>query len=191
MWVFGHLGIGSKLASPLSRKLPYGWLLLGTLLPDLIDKSLYYSLVLYTGRHGNEIGLISGTRTFGHTALFVLGLTVLATIRRSTVIAALVLGVASHLMLDGFQDYWLQRVLHHEGESSLLLAVFFPFYESHFAEIPYATFLDHLKSGTRPMLIIAEAVGLAILGWDWWKKKWRPKFLHRSGSTSKKSKAVR
>lgn len=191
MWIFGHLGIGSKVAAPLSRKLPYGWLLLGTILPDLIDKPLYYSFALYTGRHGNEIGLISCTRTLGHTALFAIGLALLATLRRSTLLAAITLGVASHLVLDGFQDYWLQRVLHFEGESSLLLAALFPFYENRFAEMPYASWLDHLKSGTKPMLITAEVVGMAFLGWDWWKKKWRPKFLHRTGLASKKSKAVR
>ncbi len=196
MWVFGHLGIGSKLAAPLSRKLPYGWLLFGTLLPDLIDKPLYYLSAFATGRHGSAIGLISCTRTLGHTALFTFALAGLATFRRSPILAAVVLGVASHLMLDGFQDYWTHQVLHVEGENSLLMAALFPFYENHFAEMPYESWLEHLKSGRQPILVTAEVVGLAILGWDWWKKKWRPqfvrpKFLRRIGLVSRKSKAVR
>jgi len=184
VWLFGHLGIGSKLAAPLSRKLPYGWLLLGTILPDLIDKPLYYLM-------GSKFDLISCTRTFGHTAIFVFGLTLLATFRKSTLLAAITLGVASHLVLDGFQDYWIYRVLHHKGESSLLLAALFPFYEARFGAMPFESLLAHLKSGNRPIVLTAEAVGLLFLGWDWWKKKWRPKWLVRIGSASRKSKAAR
>lgn len=191
MWIFGHLGIGSKLAAPLSRKLPYGWLLFGTLLPDLVDKTLYYSLAFATGRRGYEIGLISGTRTLGHTAIFAFIFALLATLRRSKLLAALVLGIASHLVLDGFQDYWFHRVLHLEGDSSLLLAALFPFYENHFAEMPYGSWLDHLKSGTQPLLIFGESLGIAILGWDAWKRKFRPTAFFRTESSSKKSRAGR
>lgn len=180
MWVFGHLGIGSKLASPLSRKLIYGWLLLGTLLPDLIDKTLYYSLAIFTGKLGSELGLISCTRTFGHTALFVFLLALFATVRKSAPLASLALGVASHLVLDGFQDYWTYRVLHSQGESSLLLAILFPFYKSHFSVMPYDSFFDHLKSVNQPILLVTEGIGIMILIWDWRIKKKRTKSPHRN-----------
>ncbi len=181
MWVFGHLGIGSKLVSPLTRRLPYAWVLFGTVLPDLIDKPLYYALAYSTGKRGYEIGLISCTRTLGHTAIFVFALTLISILRRSTSLAAIVLGISSHLVLDGFQDYWIHRVLHIQGESSLLLAALFPFYENHFGEMPFESFMEHLKSGTQPILIMSEGAGLLFLGWDWWKKRWRPKFFHRNG----------
>lgn len=184
MWIFGHLGIGSKLAAPLSRKLPYGWLLLGTILPDLIDKPLFYLL-------GSKFELISCTRTLGHTAIFTFGLALLASLRKSKLLAAITLGVASHLVLDGFQDYWIHRVLHHEGESSLILAALFPFYEPRFGMMPYDSLLDHLKSGNRPIVLTAEGIGLLFLGWDWWKKKWRPKWPVRIGSVSRRSKGGR
>ncbi len=175
MWVFGHLGIGSKLVAPMARRLPYGWLLFGAILPDLIDKPLYYAMSIATGRTGAGIGLISCTRTIGHTALFALGLAALATWRKSRVLAALSLGVASHLALDGFQDYWAHRVQGVPGESSLVLAALFPFFEARFGIQPFPSFSEHLKSGGRPLLLLTEGIGIAILAWDYSKRRWRPK----------------
>src|ERR1700733_5728748 len=100
MIFFGHLGIGLKTAQPFRRDLPLKPLLLGTLLPDLIDKTLYYGLSFATGRRGAELRLISGTRTFGHTILFTLALGAIAARRRSKTLAALALGSATHLFLD-------------------------------------------------------------------------------------------
>jgi hypothetical protein len=191
MWVFGHLGIGSKLASPFSRKLPLRWVLFGTLLPDLIDKPLYYGSVLVTGRHGLEIGLISCTRTFGHTALFLFALSLIAYIRKSPLFAALTIGVATHLVLDGFQDYWLSHVMELGGESSLRIAALYPFLQASFADMPFTSFADHFKSGAQPFTIASESVGIAILGWDYWKKKWRFKQLLRSGLPWRKPRAAR
>ena len=190
MWVFGHLGFGAKLASPLSRKLPFGWLLLGTLLPDLIDKPLYYALYFTTGRHGADLGLISCTRTFGHSSLLILALSLSAYFRRSRVLAAITLGMATHLMLDGFQDYWIYRVLQHEGESSLLLAALYPLYEGRFGVMPYGTMGEHLKAIGDPFLIVTEVLGLSVLGWEIWKKKW-PKKGFRSELFSRRSKVGR
>lgn len=191
MWVFGHLGIGSKLAAPFSRKLPYAWVLVGTLLPDLIDKPLYYGFALATGRSGFDIGLISCSRTLAHTAIFVFVLSVIAFARKSTIFAALSIGVATHLVLDGFQDYWLIEVLGQPGESSLRLAALFPFYENRFGNYPFESVMDHLKSSIRTVTIIAEAIGVAILGWDYWKKKWKFKQLLRIGLPWRKPRAAR
>ncbi|MBI5201898.1 MAG: metal-dependent hydrolase, partial [Elusimicrobia bacterium] len=41
MIFFGHLGLGDALAAPVRRGLPRRWVLLGTVLPDLLDKPLY------------------------------------------------------------------------------------------------------------------------------------------------------
>jgi hypothetical protein len=191
MWILGHLGIGEKLAAPFSRRLPLRWILFGTLLPDLIDKPLYYGAVLFTGRHGAEIGLISCTRTFGHTALFLFALSFIAYARKSKIFAALTIGVATHLVLDGFQDYWFQNVMHLGGESSLRIAALYPFLQSHFADMPYPNLLDHLKSVDRPFTLIAEGIGAAILGWDYWKKKWKFKQLLRIGLPWRKPRGAR
>jgi hypothetical protein len=191
MWIFGHLGIGSKIAAPWSRKLSIYAVLVGTVLPDLIDKPLYYGAAALTGRHGLEIGLVSCTRTFGHTAIFLFTLSLIAFFRQSKLFAALTIGVATHLVLDGFQDYWFEHVMNLGGESSLRIAVLFPFLQSRFADMPYTTLLDHLRSGERPFTIVSESVGIAILGWDYWKKKWRFKQLLRIGLPWRKPRAAR
>ena len=65
MFVFGHLGIGYKLASPWSRRLSKRLILLGTVLPDLIDKPVYYGLSWWTGKSGAALGLIDRARQVG------------------------------------------------------------------------------------------------------------------------------
>ena len=81
MFLLGHLGIGRELVKPFSKGLPLAGIFLGTILPDLIDKPLYYSLAVITHKWGSELGLISGTRTFGHTAAFLLLLTFISFIK--------------------------------------------------------------------------------------------------------------
>ncbi len=191
MWVFGHLGIGSKIAAPLSRKLSYPWLLTGTLLPDLIDKPLYYGLSLATGRTGPDLGLISCTRTFGHSAILLFIFSFIALTRKSTRVAALTLGMASHLVLDGFQDYWIHVVLGISGESSLRLAALYPIYRPHFGILPYRSLFEHLQSASKPFVITTEILGALILAWDYWKKQWRPKRVLRSGLPWRKPRAGR
>ena len=100
MLPLAHMGIGSKLVNTWSKELPRWALLAGTLLPDVIDKPLYYILFAITRLNGGHLGLINNSRTVGHTAMFLLALTLLAVTRRSRVLAALALGVATHLMLD-------------------------------------------------------------------------------------------
>src|SRR6267143_777482 len=56
MFVFGHLGVGSWVIARRVRAEQLAWVLFGTLLADLIDKPLYYALVLATGRHGAALG---------------------------------------------------------------------------------------------------------------------------------------
>src|SRR4051812_22338745 len=108
MIFFGHLGFGLKLANPFlgqkSGRFPLKWLLVGTLLPDVIDKSLYYGLSWLNGLRGADLGLISGTRTLGHSALFLLLLAGFAALLKSRPLAALTLGVATHLLVDHLGD---------------------------------------------------------------------------------------
>lgn len=168
MWVFGHLGIGSKIVQPLRKDLSYGWVLFGALLPDLIDKPLYYGAAWSTGRWGDEIGLISCTRTFGHSGIFIALLLAAAYFRRSRVLAALVLGVASHFALDGIQDYYALHNHLIERPSSMEMALLFPWFHR-FASMPYASARDHLATVGQPFLLATEAVGALIIAWDYWK----------------------
>jgi hypothetical protein len=192
MWIFGHLGFGAKIAQPFARRLPVAWLLAGTVLPDFIDKPLYYFSALATGRHGFEIGLISCTRTLGHTAIFALALAGLAFVRKSKPLAALALGVATHLAIDGFQDFWFHRVEGHDGESAAVVAILFPFYLPRFSAMPFATFADHLKSGAQPFLLISESIGFLLFAWTVWKERRRIRLaVVRTGSALRKSRSDR
>src|SRR6266581_9543183 len=101
MFVLGHLGIGSWVAARRVRAEQLAWLFFGTLLADLVDKPLYYALVLATGRRGAELGLVTGTRTFGHTLLLVVALWLLLPRRIGTPLA---LGMITHLGLDELGD---------------------------------------------------------------------------------------
>lgn len=126
MFVLGHLGIGSFIAKPWRTGLPRRALLIGTLLPDLIDKPLYYLASAWSGEHG--YGIITGTRTFGHTAIFNLTLASAMFLSKSKTLAALTLGVATHLLLDGIGD-------HFKG-SLVSIPLLWPFTEQVFPIIP-------------------------------------------------------
>ena len=74
MFVFGHIGIGRALVRPWQARLPAVPLILGMLLPDIIDKPLYYSRIW---------PFIARFRTFGHTGLLLLVLLGAASARQS------------------------------------------------------------------------------------------------------------
>ena len=162
MFVLGHLGVGSALARPCSRGLKKRFMFLGTLLPDLIDKPLYYGLSLITGLKGADLGIISGTRTFGHTALFLLTLCVIAFARRSRVLVALALGIATHLVLDGLWDRLGPTTLP-LGDISPLAGIFWPALGTQFPIYPFNDVQDHLSKFLQPAFWGGELLGLALL----------------------------
>jgi hypothetical protein len=163
MFVFGHLGIGSKMVSPWTTGLKRSHVLIGTILPDLIDKPLYYFPSWITGKSGAELGLISGPRTFGHTGLLLLLMATTAIIRRSKLLAALALGMATHIFLDNLADHFLPP-----GKSpSALLAMTWPISGPGFPA-SYGGVDGFLHSFT-PFLIGAEVIGIGLLAWDQWK----------------------
>ncbi|HYV66628.1 MAG TPA: hypothetical protein VE964_10330 [Myxococcales bacterium] len=166
MFVLGHLGIGSWIAARRVRAEQLGWLLFGTLLPDLIDKPLYYALSLATGRHGRELGLISGTRTFGHTLLLVAVLWILLPRRAGTPLA---LGMLTHLGLDELGDLLgaVFPALRTHTSPGTLHAILFPFLGLQFPGFPYRTALEHLASLTNLYVVCGEIAGGALLAWQW------------------------
>ena len=174
MLPFGHMGIGSKLASPWSRDLSKPALLIGTILPDLIDKPLYYILSFATGKSGAALGIISSTRTLGHTAICLLLITGAAMIWRSRWLAALAMGVSTHLFLDNLGDTLsVYFDTHVSGERSALVALLWPFLKANyqFAIAPFANVQEHAQRSFNGVTIGAEIVGTAILGWDYWKNR--------------------
>lgn len=100
MLLFGHLGLtvaGGRVVEKLARgKLApdYRVLLVGAVLPDLVDKPIGYVLMSSSFNNG---------RLFAHSLLFLAGLTLaglLADGRARPVLLTLALGTAIHLALD-------------------------------------------------------------------------------------------
>ncbi|MGI0149914.1 MAG: metal-dependent hydrolase [Thermoplasmata archaeon] len=96
MFLLGHLGIGLGLAWLLAWRSPsridYRLVLLGTILPDLIDKPLGFALGLET-------------RIWAHTFLFLSVILVLSLIPAARSARFVGFGVATHLLLD---QIWAQ-----------------------------------------------------------------------------------
>jgi hypothetical protein len=165
MFPLGHLGIGLKTAQPFKRGLPLKPLLLGTLLPDLIDKPLYHGLALATGRQGAELGIVAGTRSFGHTLLFTAALWALARARRSKALAALALGASTHLLLDLVTDAFIVPAFFKGGAADTSRILAWPLLGWQF---PFTTrgLFDHLGHVFNPFILSAEILGALILLWE-------------------------
>lgn len=165
MLFFAHAGIGTSLAAPLVTANRRRALLLGTLLPDLVDKPLYYGMVWATGRHGAELGLISGSRTVGHTLLAMVTLAAAGRLLRRPALVAVALGMVTHLLLDGAGDLLGLLGPHRPRVGpSILAAIFFPLFGPHFPVLPFHDAAEHLGSlVVRPELIVAELIGAALL----------------------------
>ncbi|MCA1828594.1 MAG: metal-dependent hydrolase [Myxococcales bacterium] len=158
----GHLGVGSRLLFGWRARLPALWLYLGCLLPDVIDKPLFYLF--------GPTPLISGTRTFGHTALFLLAWVLLALLLRRPWSTALAAGIATHFLLDVAGE----MVSAPDPESSIWLAIFFPAFGVRFPVAHFATILEHLEISAQSGYVLAgELVGGAILLSAWWRGRRR------------------
>lgn len=160
MFILGHAGVGKALADRLGRPLPVVPLLFGTLLPDLIDKPLYYS------------GLwpfITSTRSFGHTALFLLSLAAIAWARHSRPMQALVIGMATHMFLDVGAD-----ALRFEGMRGTLVAPLWPLLGLAFWVNETTTMKDHLLKLAVAPVLLGEVIGAAFL-----IHAWRSRPAHR------------
>jgi hypothetical protein len=148
-----------------SRGLP--WVLLGTMLPDLLDKPLYYALALVTHRHGAQLGLISSTRVFGHSLLVAL---LLFAVLPRRIGVPLVAGMITHLGLDELGDLigpiLPSLELVHEGPDTAN-AILFPLLGLEFPVSGYASPREHLWSLWNPYLVATELIGAALLVAQW------------------------
>lgn len=176
MFVLGHIGIGSRLGRLVpgirASRLP-PWLILGTLLPDLVDKPLYYGLSMASETSGGDLGLITCTRTIGHSALFALLLCLtIAGVGRRAAGWALFAGMATHWLLDlggdttGFLLAHLGLAARPPGFSSIK-ALAFPFLGRRFAYMPYRTVKEHLLGLAQAYTLVGELVGGALIFAGW------------------------
>jgi hypothetical protein len=165
VFVLGHVGIGVALAGP--RLQPDArtvrFLLLGTVLADLIDKPLYYGLSIATGRVGAALGLISSTRSFGHTLALCLVLYAILPRRIGTPLAA---GMLTHLFLDEMGDFfaffWTRPGPPRTGPATAA-AILFPLLGFHFPILPFSSASEHVRALVDPYTLLGEAVGAVLL----------------------------
>jgi inner membrane protein len=158
VFALGHLGIGKKIAAR-----SYGGLsaaekrafFLGALLPDLIDKPLFYIPFWLTGRRGAAAGLLSGTHLFAHTGLFLVVLAVAALITRRPALRAVAVGVTTHFILDVV------------GLSMGVGTLLWPFLGWRFPTFPFRSLGQHLATILNPITLAGELLGAAVLLWDW------------------------
>jgi hypothetical protein len=157
MFVLGHLGIGKKLAARPYRRFSHSdkrAFFLGALLPDLVDKPLYYGFAWLTGKPG-AAGTFSGTHLFAHTGLFLAVLAVAGWVTRSRPLQALAIGVATHFALDVV------------GLSMSLSTLLWPLRGWRFPSYPFRSLTEHLWTIFRPITFAGELLGAAILWWDY------------------------
>ncbi len=159
MFFLGHLGIGKTMAKPWSASLPLFWILVGCVLPDLIDKPLYYGLSWYTGLRGQDLGLISGTRTFGHTGILWALLVASGFISKKA--RSVALGLSTHLILDFTTD----ALDGHLWDSSCALAFVFPALGVRFPVSPFDNLENHLSVLMHRASIIGGEIAGAYLLW--------------------------
>lgn len=165
MFVLGHLGIGPRLLAGLRRRLPPGWLAFGCLLPDLIDKPLFYGLLWWEGQADP---LIRGSRSVGHSGLFLLALLALAAIARRPPLWAVAAGVATHLALDIAGELFTGA----GPDSSIWLAIFYPAFDGRFPRAHFGNMLEHLRlTAENVYVLVGEVVGGAILLRSWWVRR--------------------
>src|SRR3954462_13213388 len=77
VFALGHLGLGKALAGRPYRRfssIEKRAFFLGALLPDLIDKPLFYLPFWLTDGRSAAGGILSGTHLWAHTGLFLLAL---------------------------------------------------------------------------------------------------------------------
>jgi hypothetical protein len=161
LFVLGHLGIGSRLLFGWRARMPAIWLYFGCLLPDLIDKPLFYGF--------GPTALISGTRTFGHTGIFLVAGIAIALILRRPWSTALAAGLATHFALDVGGEL----ITGADPESSIWLAIFYPLYHR-FPLARFSTLLEHLELSAQSLYVVAgELTGGAILLAAWWRARRR------------------
>ena len=149
MFVFGHLGFGHQLASPWRQRLPAVPLALGMLLPDIIDKPLYYA---------RFSDVISSTRTFGHSGLLWIVFLLLgwAIGRRWPI--ALAVGMITHIILDFTLD-----LLAASDPRITWLALTWPLNGAAFGKLYIASLAEHTSRLFSGWTLAAEVLGLGLV----------------------------
>ena len=165
-----HVGIGRRLIPAAVREsLPWRWVALGCLLPDLVDKPVWLAAQWL----GVELPQLESARLFGHTAWFAIIFAIAARLTRRPSLIALAWAIPTHLILDVVTDFGRGG-----GWGVWKQWLFWPL------EVPrlgiamagmLGSPLHELGGELRlPVNLIAEVVGAALLLWDLVRSKQRP-----------------
>ena len=162
MLVLAHLGLTLAAARQIACA-NLAFVMLGSMLPDIIDKPLGEML----------FGTPAMGRTFAHTLLFLMFLGTAAYYLRDLRLAWLACGVWAHLLLDFM---W-------QSPSTLLWPLLGPFPRA--ADLSSLDYLQTLLRGLgQPMVGVPEMLGLAYLLYFAWQSRaeigsWRLQALRR------------
>jgi hypothetical protein len=161
MYPCAHLGFGITLSRLLPTRLQSQdkMILVGALLPDILDKTVYYGLSWISGHRGAELGIIAGTRSFGHSAIFLLLITTISICKSWPRIQALAFGIATHVLLDNLGNIAASTNISGTEVRTLL----WPLFGLQFPEIPYHDVAEHLRAWANPAMLAGELVGIALL----------------------------
>jgi hypothetical protein len=151
MFVFGHLGFGSALARPWRDRFSRPALLAGMLLPDVIDKPLYYARLS---------PFFSCTRTFGHTGLLIVVILLAGLAWRRRAVAALAVGMITHVILDCALDATAG------GESSAFRAAAWPLMGVNFSAVYFSSVTEHAWRLVNIPIVVTEIIGAGLLWWE-------------------------
>lgn len=159
MLPLGHMGIGIVMLWPLVSSLSVRWVFLGTLLPDLIDKPLFYGATFLQQQFGFEIFRVPGTRTAGHTGIFLFLIMVMGFRVKSAPLMAISLGMVSHLILDVMGDS-----LELFDQAATAKAILYPFLGTDFSSVKPPTVATHLADSVRTYYVwTSEVLGSVLL----------------------------
>jgi len=149
MLLFAHLGL-TLAGARLIRGADLAFVLLGSMLPDIIDKPL--GAILF--------GTPAMGRIFAHTLLFLLLLAAVAIYCRDLRLASLTGGVLAHLLLDFMWN----------SPSTLLWPLLGSFPRA--ADLSTLDYLQTLLRGlSDPMVAVPEVLGLAYLLYFAWQRR--------------------
>ena len=149
MFLLGHIGVGRTIARRGTARHSFWVMTAGMLLPDIIDKPLYY---LFAS------DVITCTRTFGHTGLLTAAMLLSGRWRRSNVLTGLGIGMATHLALDCLLDG-------RNWDGSAWRALTWPV--SDFAYVYSPTVIAHLSRLIATPIIVSEVIGGLLLIAEW------------------------
>jgi len=155
----GHVGIGTHLVPRRLREgLPWRWLALGCMLPDVVDKPIWV-VAWWLGARSE---LIDSAKLIGHTAFFALAVAVLARIVRTRQMVAIAYALPTHIVLDVISD---------AGKGGGLGVwkswLFWPFEVPRLGILTVVSPLRELALELHSGVYIAgEVMGAALLLWD-------------------------